>query len=83
MIRRSFSHYTKRNEVRMPHVKISSNGLPTGTYVTVNGEVIDTVAVSFRVGMHGRAIATIDVYVDEIEIDGSFEVCEFRTRRPK
>lgn len=51
-------------------IKIVSDGYPMGTHVFVDGKEIEARSVEFKIGVDHPAIATLEVYVDEIEVEG-------------
>lgn len=55
-------------------IKITADGTPHGTHVFVDGVEIDCTSVSLRHSLHGVPIATIDVYVDEVDVDGEMRL---------
>lgn len=56
----------------MPKVKLkihSPDGMPHTCEVSIDGKVIDCVAISLNVAVEKPSTATLTVYIDEIEID--------------
>ncbi len=53
------------------HVKIESDGTPIGTKVFVDGIELATRAVSFRAVVDEPIVVTVELYADEISIDGN------------
>lgn len=51
-------------------IKIVSDGTPHGTSVWADGKQLMTTKVAFEIGMDGPAKATIEIYADDIHIEG-------------
>lgn len=56
------------------HVKLVSDGTGNGTKVLIDGKALDLRSLKLEIGANDQAKLTVELYVDEVEIDGAIEV---------
>jgi hypothetical protein len=58
------------DEPQTSRVTIKSDGTPAGTEVLIDGKRVQSTWVSFAIGTDGLARVQVEMYADEIEVDG-------------